>query len=136
LLTIKEDTYGEGTHDLQHGMCSRSRFELAAREGKIAQYYFREIPPEEIPDHGCWENLIDALKGYPIADYDIPNPFNLFQTVDIDGKTGLMVNSKTRPRPGTYVDFQADMDSLVAVSACPDLFAGGKQGIQIQVYEE
>src|SRR3989304_4171092 len=33
LLAIKEDTYKEGAHDLQHGMCSRSRFELAAKGG-------------------------------------------------------------------------------------------------------
>lgn len=136
LLAIKEDAYKEGTHDLQHGMCSRSRFELAAKEGKLAKYYLREIPLDELPDHACWENLIDGLKGYPIADYDIPSPFNIFQTVDIDSKTGLMVNRKTRPKPGTYVDLEADMDALVAVSSCPDLFVPGKQGIQIQVYEE
>lgn len=135
LLTIIEDTYKEGTHDLQHGMCSRSRFELAAREGRLAEYYFREISPEELPDHGCWENLIEALKPWKIPPYDIPSPFNLFQTVTIDSKTGLMLNSTTRPKPGTYVDFRAEMDCLAAISSCPDLWAGGEQGIQVQIYE-
>ena len=46
LLIILEDTYKAGTHDLQHGMCSRSRFELAARESRLAEYYFRDIPLE------------------------------------------------------------------------------------------
>lgn len=135
LLTIVEDTYKEGTHDLQHGMCSRSRFELAAREGRLAEYYFRDIPPEELPDHGCWENLIEALKPWNILPYDIPNPFNLFQTVRIDSKTGLMLNTTIRPKPGTYIELRAETDCLVAISSCPDLWAGGKQGLQVQVYE-
>lgn len=136
LLTIIKDTYEEGTHDLQHGMCSRSRFELAAREGRLAEYYFRDIAPEEFPDHGCWENLTEALKPWNIPPYDIPSPFNLFQTVNIDARTGLMVNSTTRPKPGTYVDLRAEINCLVAISSCPDLWAGGKQGLQVQVCEE
>ncbi len=136
LLTIIKDTYEKGTHDLQHGMCSRSRFELAAREGRLAEYYFRDIPSEELPDHGCWENLIEALKPWNIPPYDIPSPLNLFQTVNIDPRTGLMLNSTTRPKPGTYVDLRAEMNCLVAISSCPDLWAGGEQGLQVQVYEE
>ena len=136
MLTIVEDLFKEGHHDLQHGMCSRSRFELAAKEGRLAQYYFREIPPDELPDHGCWENFIDGLKGWKISDNDIPSPFNINQNVSIDPKTGLMLNLAVRPRPGSYIDMRAEMDCLVAVSSCPDLWAGGKQGIQVQVYQE
>ena len=136
LMTILEDTFKEGTHDLQHGMCSRSRFDLAAREGRLAEYYFREIPPEEIPDHGCFENLIEALKPWHIAPCDIPSPFNLYQNVDIHPVTGLMVNRLTRPKPGTYVDFRMEMDSVVGISSCPDLWAGGNQGIDVQVFKE
>jgi len=134
LLTIIEDTYKEGTHDLQHGMCSRSRFELAAREGKIASTYGRHIPLEELPDHGCWENLTEALKPWNIPAYDIPSPFNIFQTIAINAKTGVMVKSTTRPKPGTYVDLRAEMDCVVAISSCPDLTAGGPQGHQVKVY--
>ena len=136
LLTIIEDTYKEGTHDLQHGMCSRSRFELAAREGKLAKYYFRDVPPEELPDHGCWENLTEALKPWNIPSYDIPSPFNLFQTVTIEPQTGFMLNTNKRPKAGTYVEFRAEMHCLVAVSSCPDLWAGGRQGIEVEIYDE
>ena len=31
MLTIVEDTFKEGRHDLQKGMCSRKRFEMVAR---------------------------------------------------------------------------------------------------------
>lgn len=136
LFTIIADKYTEGTHDLQHGMCSRSRFELAAREGRLNEYYFRDIPLEELPDHGCWENLTEALKPWNIPPYDIPSPFNLFQTVTIDPKTGLMLNTTIRPKPGTYMDLRAETTCLVAISSCPDLWAGGTQGLNVQVYEE
>src|SRR5215469_14255085 len=33
MMTIIEDTFAEGHHDLQEGMCSRKRHELAAQKG-------------------------------------------------------------------------------------------------------
>lgn len=136
LLTIIEDTYKEGTHDLQKGMCSRKRYEMWWKEGKYQERYgWGKIKFEEIPDHGCWENLAAALKPWNIPPEDIPSPFNLFQTMIIDGKTGRMSYSNTKPKPGTYVDMRAEMDCLVAVSACPE--AGfARDPVQITIYEE
>jgi uncharacterized protein YcgI (DUF1989 family) len=133
LLVIVADTYaGQGTHDLQKGMCSGERFRRAAREGRVAEYYNRDIRPEDLPDHGCWENLIRALESWEIPPEDIPSPFNLFQTLSIDAQTGSMFNTSIRPRPGTYIEFRAEMDTLVAISACPDLTMGGK-AIDVQI---
>lgn len=131
LMTIVEDTYRGGTHDLQKGMCSGYRFQLAKKEGRLKEYYHREV---EIPDHGCWENLSQALKPYGIAPEDIPSPFNLYQTMKIDGITGRMEHTTIRPKPGTYVDLRAEMDLLVAFSACPDLPVGGKP-VRVTIYE-
>jgi len=133
LMTIVEDTYKEGTHDLQKGMCSGSRFQLAKREGRLREYYHRDFKDEEIPDHGCWENLSQALKPYGIAPEDIPSPFNLYQTMKIDGTTGRMEHTTIRPKPGTHVDLRAEQDLLVAVSACPDLPVGGKP-VNVMIY--
>ncbi len=124
LMTIVEDTFREGTHDLQYGMCSASRFQLAKKEGRLREHYGREIG--EIPDHGCWENLSRALKPYGIPPEDVPSPLNLFQTMKIDGTTGRMEHTTIRPKPGTSVDLRAERDLLVAFSACPDLPVGGK----------
>ena len=44
----------------------------------------------------------------------------------IDGITGKMEHTQIRPKPGTYVEFRAEMDLLVAFSACPDMPVGGK----------
>ncbi len=131
LMTIVEDTFREGTHDLQYGMCSASRFQLAKKEGKLREHYLRDV---EIPDHGCWENLSHALKPYAIAPEDIPSPLNLFQTMKIDGTTGRMEHTTIRPKPGTHVDLRAEMDLLVAFSACPDLPVGGKP-VGVAIYE-
>lgn len=132
LMTIVEDTYHDGTHDLQKGMCSGYRFQLAKQEGRLREYYHRDI--EEIPDHGCWENLSQVLKPYDIAPEDIPSPFNLYQTMKIDGTTGRMEHTMIRPKPGTYVDLKAEMNLLVAFSACPDLPVGGRP-VGLTIYE-
>ncbi len=134
LLRIVADPYADqGTHDLQKGMCSGQRFQLAAREARLAEYYNRPLRPGELPDHGCWENLSAALAPYGIAPEDVPSPFNLFQTLQIDPATGRMANTSVRPRPGTYVEFRAEMDALVAISACPDLTVGGKS-VDVLIY--
>jgi uncharacterized protein YcgI (DUF1989 family) len=132
MMTIVEDGYKDGTHDLQKGMCSGYRFQLAKQEGRLREYYPREI--KEIPDHGCWENLSKALAPYNIAPEDIPSPLNLNQTMKIDGVTGKMEHTQIRPKPGTYVDLRAEMDLLVAFSACPDLPVGGKP-VDVMIYE-
>ncbi|HLI27443.1 MAG TPA: urea carboxylase-associated family protein [Chloroflexota bacterium] len=127
MLRIVYDGFaGTGTHDLQKGMCSGPRFQRAAQEGRLAEYYNRDIRPEELPDHGCWENLSRALAPWGIPPEDIPSPFNVFQHLHIDCTTGAMRNTTVRPRPGTYIEFRAEMDLLCALSACPDLTVGGK----------
>jgi uncharacterized protein YcgI (DUF1989 family) len=138
MLTIVEDTFKEGRHDLQKGMCSRKRFELVA--AGLAKREFAEgvdLNPrtaEEIPDHGCWENLSETLKPWGIAPEDIPSPFNIFQTMKIDPETGKLFDTTIRPDPEAHVDFRAEMDCLVAVSACPE--SGRGKEIGIEIYDE
>jgi uncharacterized protein YcgI (DUF1989 family) len=137
LLKIVEDTFKEGKHDLQKGMCSKKRFELVAKG--LAQRKFAEgvdlnpQRPEDIPDHGCWENLIDALKAWDIPPEDIPSPFNIWQTMKIDPETGAMLDTTIRPKTEAHVDFRAEMDCLVAVSACPQ--SGRGEAIRVEVFD-
>jgi len=133
-MTIVENTNREGTHDLQKGMCSGYRFQLAKQEGKLQAYYHRDYQDEEIPDHGCYENLSRALAAYGIVPEDIPNPFNLNQHMKIDGATGRMDHTTVRARPGSYVELRAEMNLLAALSACPDMPVGGKP-VDIMIYE-
>jgi len=66
-------------------LCSGYRFRLAQKEGRLGEYYLREI--KEIPDQGCYENLSKAVASYGIIPEDIPSPFNLSQHMKIDGVT-------------------------------------------------
>jgi uncharacterized protein YcgI (DUF1989 family) len=138
MLTIVEDTFKEGRHDLQKGMCSRKRFEMVARG--VSKRVFAEgvdinpVKAEEIPDHGCWENLSAAVKPWNIPPDDVPSPFNIFQCMRIDPETGIMYDTMIRPENEAHVDFCAEMDCLVAVSACPE--SGRGQAIRVEIYKE
>jgi len=138
MLTIVEDTFKEGRHDLQKGMCSRKRFEMVA-QGASKRVFAEgvDINPkalDEIPDHGCWENLSEAMKPWNISPDDVPSPFNIFQCMRIDPETGIMYDTMIRPKNEAHVDFRAEMDCLVAVSACPE--SGRGQGIRVEIYDE
>lgn len=133
MFKIVEDTFTQGTHDLQYGMCSRRRWERAFADGIAQKTYLRDRKTtlDDFPDHGCFENLTKALEPWNIAPEDIPSPFNLFQTMRIDGDTGRMEHTKIRPRPGTFVTMLAMMDCLAAASACPDPMIG--RGSEVKV---
>ena len=127
MLRIVEDTFTEGHHDLQYGMCGRDRWLWAVRQGGAAKSYLKDRPvtADDFPDHGCFENISAAVRPYGIDPADIPAPFNIFQHMDLDCQTGIMRRTKVRPHNGR-LGLLALMDCLVALSACPDTAAVGK----------
>lgn len=138
MLTIVEDTFTEGRHDLQKGMCSRRRFELVS-EGRAQRNFTGDVDPnprkiEDIPDHGCFENLSEAVRDWGIAPVDIPSPFNIFQTMRIDSETGAMLDTFIRPAEEAHIDFRAEMDCLVAASACPE--SGRGQAVRVEIFDD
>ena len=132
MMTIVEDGY-EGSHDMEKGMCSRSFYEKWG--DKVFEIYgatWQKVGRSrgKTPEHGCWENLTEALKPWQIPAEDVPSPLNVFQTMEIDGKTGAMRYSTIRPKiGGAHVDFRAEMDCLVGISACPE----GGRGMDMRV---
>ena len=133
LMTITEDTFKEGHHDLQEGMCSRKRHELAAARGMWEKTYGR--PLSEMPPHGCTENLSTILAPYGIALEDVPSPFNIFQHMIIH-PDGELEHSHIRPKPpGAHVTLRAEMDLLAALSTCPDVSVGGNTGATVTVLD-
>jgi uncharacterized protein YcgI (DUF1989 family) len=119
-------------------MCSRKRFELVAK-GLAKRVFAEGIDPnpktaEEIPDHGCFENLTEALKPWNIAPEDIPSPFNIFQTMRIDPESGRMFDTLIRPKNEAHLDFRAEMDCLIALSACPE--SGRGKPVRVEIFEE
>ena len=149
MMTIGEDTYA-GTHDLQFGMCSKHGFdtywESYQAGDPIIVKNWEWINPtkrEDLPAHGCWENLQAGLKdkGYDVAPEDIPSPFNLFQSMDI-APDGRMIwhfqetesPEKRFPDGPAHIDLIAVMNCLVDISACPERKMG--KPVKVQVFDE
>ena len=131
LLTITEDTYG--IHDLQYGMCSAWVFQkFGGEDYQGFSSHLKVGGPLGTPSFGCYEVLEKALKDWPIAPEDIPEPLNLFQTMEFDLDKGTLGIVAGRSKPGDYIDFVAKMDVLCALSACPST---GKP-LRVQIYEE
>ena len=132
ILSIAEDTYG--IHDLQYGMCSAWVYQNY--EDKDYQGFSKNNMgvggPLGVPPYGCYEILQSALKDWHIEPQDIPDPFNLFQTLEYDLGKGTFTLVDGRSKPGDYIDFIACMDALCALSACPSM----GRPLRVQVYEE
>ena len=129
LLTIAEDTYG--VHDMEYGMCSAWVYKNIGGDYDSLDTGFKIGGPLGHPPFGCYEVLQKALADYPIEPENIPEPINLFQTLEFDRINGTFRTLEGRSKAGDYVDFVARMDTLCAVSACP----GAGRPLRVQVYE-
>jgi uncharacterized protein YcgI (DUF1989 family) len=102
ILTIVEDTSG-GIHDTLLAACDRYRYEGLG----CTEYH-----------DNCTDNLAAALAVLGLAPPEIPAPLNLFMNIPvIDGD-----HIAFRPpvsTPGSYVTLRAEMDCILAFSACP-----------------
>ncbi|HEV2551624.1 MAG TPA: urea carboxylase-associated family protein [Stellaceae bacterium] len=102
ILTLVEDTSG-GIHDTLFAACDRYRYEL--------------LGCKEYHDN-CTDNLVAGLRELGVTPPETPAPLNLFMNIPvIDGiKTDVRAPVST---PGSYVTLRAEMDCIVAFSACP-----------------
>jgi uncharacterized protein len=77
----------------------------------------------EVGHRSCSDNFSEALKkfGLELEDIYSPSVLNVFANITIDQLgDGIMHVKPPRSEQGDYIEFQAEMDVLVAVSACPD----------------
>ncbi|HXJ83508.1 MAG TPA: urea carboxylase-associated family protein [Candidatus Methylomirabilis sp.] len=86
--------------------------------GSCSDEYYRNRLDHHAPHRSCRSNLAEAMAPWGVAPKDIPFSFNVFMQwpVQADGTVTPM------PAPsvaGDYADFLADMDVIVANSACP-----------------
>jgi uncharacterized protein YcgI (DUF1989 family) len=101
MLTILSDRVAK--HDLLFAPCSQEMFRLS--------YGITE------PHPNCLDNLAASLAPFGIKTCQIPTAFNVFMNARIaeDGRVDI------RPplsRAGDYIDLRAEMDLIVAVTAC------------------
>ena len=90
-----------GPHDLLYTPCCR--YALETRFG--------------VSRDGCQENLAKALAPWGLSILDVPDPLNLFFNVIVSPEGKLTIGAH-RSEPGTSISLRAEMDCLVAVSAC------------------
>jgi uncharacterized protein YcgI (DUF1989 family) len=102
ILRLVEDTSG-GIHDTLFAACDRWRYELLGCGG----YH-----------DNCTDNLAAAMQEIGLAAPETPAPLNLFMNIPVvDGN-----RVEARPpvsTPGSYVTLRAEMDCVMAFSACP-----------------
>jgi uncharacterized protein YcgI (DUF1989 family) len=102
MLRIVEDTVGR--HDFLLTPCSREMFRILYKHTD--------------PHQGCFGNLADALMPYGVEPDAIPTAFNCFMNVPVDATTGEIKVLPPLSRPGDRIVFQADMDLVIALTAC------------------
>lgn len=108
MLTIVEDTVG--LHDFLLTPCSEATF--------------RHFYPEHPVHRGCFGNLAEALAPFGIEPDDIPCAFNVFMNVPISEDGSLRVDPPTS-KPGDYIVLRAEMDLIIALTACSAYASNG-----------
>lgn len=103
ILTLEEDTT-RGIHDMLVAACDPQRYVLLGVEGWHAS---------------CEENLQNALRALGLESPRFaPQPINLFMNTPArpDGSIGWLAVATDA---GDYVQLRAELDLILAVSACP-----------------
>lgn len=102
MWTIQEDQVGR--HDFTLTPCSAEMF--------------RKLYDEADPHQGCFGNLAEAVDRYSIGPDQVPIAFNIFMYVHVDGETGEIEVRPPKSKAGQFTRFRAEMDMIVALTAC------------------
>jgi uncharacterized protein len=120
ILTLIEDTSG-GVHDTLIAACDRYRYGFLG----VKDYH-----------DNCTDNLFAAMAELGLAPPQVPSPLNLFMNIPWDAEGTLGFAAPPRPVPGGYVRLRAEMDLVIAFSACPQdiLPINGKAGKPVEAH--
>ncbi len=104
MMRITADTPKvKGMHDVHGRMCNRKLYEALGTPGK----------------DGCHEIIAGAVAPWGLLPEDIPDTMDLFMSYHHDCAHGWWVLEDGVSEPGDYIEFEALMDCLVALSNCP-----------------
>jgi uncharacterized protein len=102
ILTLEADD-SPGIHDMLCAACDPSRYALLGADGWHAS---------------CQENLQTAMAALGHERIEIPQPINLFMNIPV-GEGGTIGWEPAPTGAGDSVTLRAELDIVVAVSACP-----------------
>ena len=113
ILTVEEDTSG-GVHDTLMAACDNPRYGLLG----CTEYH-----------DNCTDNLSSAMRELGLHEPETPSPLNLFMNIPWTPE-GELSWEEPVSTPGSYILLRAEMDLVVAFSACPQdiLPINGKLG--------
>ena len=102
ILTILEDT-SPGVHDTLMAACDNYRYGLLG----CTEYH-----------DNCTDNLTAGMAELGLEKPETPSPLNLFMNIPWT-RDGALSWEAPETKPGDYVLFGAEMDLIMAFSACP-----------------
>jgi uncharacterized protein YcgI (DUF1989 family) len=104
ILTVVEDT-SPGIHDTFMAACDRHRYELLG----LKSYH-----------RNCLDNMMEAMRA---IGKEPPLPilasFNIFMNIAVEPDGQSLSTRPAVSKPGDSITLRAEMDCIVAVSACP-----------------
>ncbi len=110
MFTITADTVkskpsplGGKSHDLLWARCS-------------SQLWVVRDALENAPN--CQDNLTRAIEPFGLSVYNVHDAFNIFMKTGLDSQDRLF-QEDPESEADDYLELRAEMDCLVAVSACP-----------------
>jgi uncharacterized protein YcgI (DUF1989 family) len=120
MFRILEDKVGR--HDFLLTPCSQEMFEIL--------YKHRGHHPS------CFENLYTSLAQFGIKPSQIGTTFNIFMNVGVAPDGAVSVKPPTS-RPGDYIDLEAQMDMVCALTSCSaeNSNNGSFKPIDYQIFE-
>ncbi len=101
MFTLVEDTVGK--HDLTNSSCRPEMYAFTYQKSEHAS---------------CYDNLNNTLIPYGISPPDQHYAFNVFMNVVAHDQGKLQVKAPLS-KAGDYILLKAEMDAIVAISACP-----------------
>jgi hypothetical protein len=102
ILTLLEDTSG-GIHDTLMAACDVYRYQGLG----CADYH-----------DNCTDNLAQGMRDIGLVPPETPSPLNLFMNIPWTA-AGRLSFEPPVSTPGSYVVLRAEMDLVIAFSACP-----------------
>lgn len=102
MLTIVADEVGR--HDFLYSPCS---IEMYRMQYGVTGYHAN-----------CYDNLCSAMRELGLEPEPLPTAFNFFMNVDI-ATDGHLVFAPPKSRAGDSMILHAEMDLVIALSACP-----------------
>jgi uncharacterized protein YcgI (DUF1989 family) len=103
ILTLIEDTSG-GVHDTLIAACDPYRYAFLGVEGH---------------HDNCADNLRTCLAEFGLSPLHVPSPLNLFMNIPWSQEGVLSFAAPPKSLPGGCVLLRAEMDLVIAFSACP-----------------